>query len=168
MAFRYRLQKILEFRILKKEEQLLVVLRAQAEVDRIEQLIQQNKIEIGQTRANMRKADHTLIEAYDKYLKHLYDKEDSLIEEKKHALEILKIETDKLIELEKAVKILEKHKERLHEAYKDEEKKTELKTLSEIGVQRHFAQTLEKLEEGEAELLEEIMQEMEGLNINEY
>ncbi len=166
MAFRYRLQKILEFRIRKKEEQLLVVQKAQAEVHRIEQLILQNKVEISQTRENMRKSDHLMIDAYDKYLKSLYDKEERLIYEKEQALEVLKIEQEKLVELEKAVKVLEKHREKALDAYKEEEKNIELKRLSEVAVQKHFAKTREKNEE---ELLEELMmQEMEGFNPNEY
>lgn len=42
MPFRYRLQKFLEIRIRKKEEQLQEVIKAQAEVDRIELLIIKN------------------------------------------------------------------------------------------------------------------------------
>ena len=43
MPFRYRLQKVIEFRIRKKEEQLQIVIKAQAEVARIEGLIEQGK-----------------------------------------------------------------------------------------------------------------------------
>ena len=42
MPFRYRLQKILDFRIRKKEEQLQVVRNAQALVLKIEGLIERN------------------------------------------------------------------------------------------------------------------------------
>ena len=49
MPFRYRLQKILDFRIRKKEEQLLVVQKAQQAVYEAEQRIEENKLEIQQT-----------------------------------------------------------------------------------------------------------------------
>ena len=57
MPFRYRLQKILDFRIRKKEEQILVVQKAQMVVFEIEERIRKNDEEIDQTRAGMRKAD---------------------------------------------------------------------------------------------------------------
>ena len=43
MPFRYRLQKVLDFRIKKKEEQLQEVIKAKNEVDRIQGLIDDNK-----------------------------------------------------------------------------------------------------------------------------
>ena len=57
----------------------------------------------------------------------------------------------KLVKLEQAVKVLEKHKEKQREAYLEEEKAIELRQFSEIGVQRFFLQNREK-EEEEAEL----------------
>ena len=149
MPFRYRLQKILDLRIMKKEEQELVVVRARQEVARIENLIDQNNQEIASTRENMRKADFTMYEAYDTYLKHLYDKGVELEEEKQKALDKLEEEKQKLFELEKEVNVLEKHKERLKEIYLEEEKKAELKQLSEIGSQRFFLRTREEKEEKE-------------------
>lgn len=149
MPFRYRLQKILDLRIMKKEEQELVVVRARQEVARIENLIEQNNQEIVSTRENMRKADFTMYEAYDTYLKHLYDKGVKLEEEKQEALNKLEEEKQKLFELEKEVNVLEKHKERLREIYLEEEKKAELKQLSEIGSQRFFLRTREEKEEQE-------------------
>ena len=149
MPFRYRLQKILDLRIMKKEEQELAVVRARQEVARIENLIDQNNQEIASTRENMRKADFTMYEAYDTYLKHLYDKGVELEEEKQKALDKLEEEKQKLFELEKEVNVLEKHKERLREIYLEEEKKAELKQLSEIGSQRFFLRTREEKEEKE-------------------
>ena len=52
MPFRYRLQKILDFRIRKKEEQLLVVQKAQQAVYVAEQKIRENEAEIQQTIQN--------------------------------------------------------------------------------------------------------------------
>ena len=48
MPFRYRLQKILDFRIRKKEEQLQEVRKAQAVVLKIEALIERNNKEIAE------------------------------------------------------------------------------------------------------------------------
>lgn len=163
MPFHYRLQKILDFRIKKKEEQLQVVILAQQEVYRIEGLIDKNNIEIDSTRENMRKADFMMMEAYDNYLKHLYQKGEQLEVQKQEAIEKLEEEKEILIELEKAVKVLEKHKERALEAYKEEEKVIELKRLSEVAVQKHFAKTKELNEE---ELLEELKL-IEGEYFNE-
>ena len=53
----------------------------------------------------------------------------------------------KLVKLEQAVKVLEKHKEKQKEAYLEEEKAQELRQFSEIGVQRFFIQAREKEEE---------------------
>lgn len=147
MPFVYRLQKILDFRIRKKEEQLLAVQRAQRELEIAEQNIKQNNEEIESTKYNQRSAPATMMEYYDKYLHHLWEKGKQLeiIRQEKKAK--LQEEIAKLVELEKAVKVLEKHKEKSKEAYIEEEKKAELKMLSEIAVQRHFQQTRQKEEE---------------------
>lgn len=163
MPFHYRLQKILDFRIKKKEEQLQVVILAQQEVYRIEGLIDVNNKEISATRTNMRKADFMMMDAYDTFLKHLYEKGEQLEVQKQRALDDLQIEKEKLVELEKGVKVLEKHKERALEVYKEEEKVIELKRLSEVAVQKHFAKTRDLNEE---ELLEELKL-IEGEHFNE-
>ncbi len=175
MPFRYRLQKILDFRIRKKEEQLQVVRNAQALVLKIEGLIERNNQEIASTRANMRQADFTMYEAYDNYLKHLYVKGENLEADRQKAQEELDKEKDKLRELEKAVKVLEKHKEHAKEAYIEEEKKAELKLLSEVAIQKYFARTKEKNEEEQEQELLELMKNPlynedlnEGTNSNEY
>ena len=164
MAFRYRLQKILDFRIKKKEAQMIVVQQAQAEVIRIEQLIAQNAAEIVSARQNMRKADFSMLEAYDRYLKSLYDKETQLLEEKKEAEERLEQEKAKLLELEKGVKVLEKHKERAKENYIAEENAAELKRLSEVALQKFF----QKTQDANAEEIEAELKKLEGMNFNEY
>ena len=128
MPFRYRLQKILDFRIRKKEEQLQNVRNAQALVLKIEGLIDRNNKEIAATRTNMRQADFSMYEAYDNYLKHLYVKGENLEADRQKAQEALDEEKDKLRELEKAVKVLEKHKEHSKEAYIEEEKKSRAET----------------------------------------
>ena len=151
MPFVYRLQKILDFRIRKKEEQLLVVQKAQQEVFLAEQRIRENEAEIQQTIENRKTADYKMMEYYDKYLHHLWDKADALELERQRLQEILDEEKVKLIKLEQAVKVLEKHKEKQKEAYLEEEKAQELRQFSEIGVQRFFIQSREK-EEEEAEI----------------
>ena len=151
MPFVYRLQKILDFRIRKKEEQLLVVQKAQQAVYEAEQRIEENKLEIQQTIENRKTADYRMMEYYDKYLHHLWDKADALEAERKRLQAILDEEKAKLVKLEQAVKVLEKHKEKQKDAYLEEEKAKELRQFSEIGVQRFFIQAKER-EEEEAEL----------------
>lgn len=153
MPFRYRLQKILDFRIRKKEEQLQNVRNAQALVLKIEGLIERNNKEIAQTRINMRQADFMMYESYDNFLKHLYEKGEALELDRQKAQEALEEEKDKLRELEKAVKVLEKHKEHSKEAYLEEEKQAELKRLSEVAIQKYFAKTREQQEEELLELM---------------
>ena len=164
MPFVYRLQKILDFRIRKKEEQLLVVQKAQQEVYLAEQRIRENEAEIQQTIINRKTADFSLMEYYDKYLHHLWDKAEALEQERQRLQAILDEEKVKLIKLEQAVKVLEKHKEKQKEAYLEEEKAQELRQFSEIGVQRFFLHSREKEEEESEELrriIEEAEEEME-------
>ena len=151
MPFRYRLQKALDFRIREKEKQLQQVILAQQEVNKVESMIALNNKEIESTRVNMRKADFHMLDAYDKYLKSLYDKGVQLEELKKQAEEALAEEKRKLTEAEKNVKVLEKHKERMLEIYKEEEKAAELKRLSEVAVQKFFAKRKEAEEDAERE-----------------
>lgn len=160
MPFRYRLQKVLDFRIRKKEEQLLVVQKAQQAVFIAEENIRKNNEEIRDTQINMRKADPLMYDIYDKYLIHLWEKAEQLEQIRAEAQRILDIEKVKLVKLEQAVKVLEKHKEKNKEAYLEEEKKAELKGYSELGVQRFFRQSNERLEEEELELLKQL-QELE-------
>ncbi len=153
MPFRYRLQKFLEIRIRKKEEQLQEVIKAQAEVDRIELLIIKNNKDIQDTRVNMRKSDPMMYDGFDKFLKHLYEVGERLEQERQEALKALEVEKEKLREREKEVNVLEKHKEHKREEYLQEQKALELKQLNEIGAQKHFAKTREAKEEEEIEAL---------------
>ena len=156
MPFRYRLQKFLEIRIRKKEEQLQEVIKAQSEVDRIELLIIKNNKDIQDTRLNMRKSDPMMYEGFDKFLKHLYEIGEQLELEKQEAIKKLEEEKEKLREREKEVNVLEKHKEHKREEYLQEQKALELKQLNEIGAQKHFAKTREKQEE---EMLNELREQ---------
>lgn len=155
MPFRYRLQKFLEIRIRKKEEQLQEVIKAQAEVDRIELLIIKNNKDIQDTRVNMRKSDPMMYDGFDKFLKHLYEVGEKLEQERQEALKALEVEKEKLREREKEVNVLEKHKEHKREEYLQEQKALELKQLNEIGAQKHFAKTREAKEEEIEALLQE-------------
>ena len=89
MPFVYRLQKILDFRIRKKEEQLIVVQKAQQEVYQAEQRIRENEAEIQQTIINRKTADFRMMEYYDKYLHHLWDKAEALEQERQRLLQEL-------------------------------------------------------------------------------
>ena len=149
MPFVYRLQKILDFRIRKKEEQLLVVQKAQQEVYLAEQRIRENEEEIQQTIQNRKNSDYKMMEYFDKYLHHLWDKADALKAELDRVQAILDEEKMKLVKLEQAVKVLEKHKEKQKELYLEEQKAIELRQFSEIGVQRFFLQSREQQEEEE-------------------
>ena len=145
MPFRYRLQRILDFRIRKKDEQLQNVIRAQNEVFRIEGLIEQNNQDINSTRVNMRKADPMMYDSYDKFLKSLYEKGERLEEMKQAALQALEVEKQKLIECEKEVKVLEKHKERAKELYLEEERQLENKLSQKLQSRNITQETLKKL-----------------------
>ena len=161
MSFRYRLQKVLDFRIRKKEAQLIVVQKAQQAVFEAEERIRQNDAEIQQTIQNKKTADFRMMEYYDNYLHHLWDKAEALEQERKRLQEILDEENRKLVKCEQEVKVVEKHKEKQKEAYIEEEKKQELKQFSEIGVQRFFIHSREAAEE--QELLAQMEKELEQL-----
>lgn len=158
MPFRYRLQKVLEFRIRKKEEQLLVVQKAQQAVLIAEENIRKNEEEIRTTKLNMRQADPMMYETYDKYLIHLWEKAEQFEEIRVEAQRRLDEEKAKLVKLEQGVKVLEKHKEKNREAYIAEEKAAELKKYSELGVTRFFHQSQERHEEEELEILKQLEQ----------
>ena len=151
MPFRYKLQKMLDFRIRKKEEQEAIVSRARHKLRLAEEKVEQNKQEIMQVSVAKRKADYTMMEYYDKYLHHLWDKAETLEQDRKNAEQELQVEIQKLIECEQNVKVLEKHKEKQREIYIEEEKKAELKLFSELGVQRHFLRARLMAEEMEEE-----------------
>ena len=130
MPFRYRLQKILEFRIRKKEEQEAVVQKAQQAVHQAEMDIKQNEDEIMQTVQAKKMADYRMMEYYDKYLHHLWDKAEELEKKREEAQKVLDEEMEKLVKCEQEVKVLENHKEKKKEQYIAEEKAAELKMFS--------------------------------------
>lgn len=151
MPFRYRLQKFLEIRIKEKEAQLKVVQEAQNAVIAIENKIIQNNKNIQDTRINMRKSDPRMYDGFDKFLKHLYELGEKLEAEKQEAQKKLNKEMEILKEKEQKVNVLEKHKEHKKEEYLYEEKMAELKTLNEIGSQKHFMRQRENKETEENE-----------------
>jgi flagellar FliJ protein len=161
MPFRYKLQKMLDFREREKELQETVVNRARQKLRMAEERVEKNKQEIAQITVARKKAHYTMMEYYDKYLHHLWDKADALEQERQRLQTILDEEKQKLVKLEQAVKVLEKHKEKQREAYLEEEKAIELRQFSEIGVQRFFIQSREKEEEELNKIIEETELEME-------
>lgn len=144
MPFRYRLQKVLDFRINQKEEQRIKVQKAQTAVLKAEQDIRQNDQTILETKQGMRSADPSMYEFYDNYLKHLYSEAERLEQIRQEKQRLLDIEIEKLVKCEQNVKVLEKHKENNKELYLQEEKKEELKQFSELGVTRHFRKKQEQ------------------------
>ncbi len=147
MPFSYRLQKVLDFRIREKEKQLLVVQEAQQRVYEAEQAIIKNNEEIELTIKNKRVADFRLMEYYDKYLHHLWDKAEELEAHRQEMQKELDKEVATLTYMEQRVKVLEKHKEHLKEEYEYEQKQIEMKQFSEIGIQRFFQRKTEEMEE---------------------
>ena len=162
MPFKYRLEKILNFRIKKKDEQLEKVRKAQMEVARVEGMIQANLGQIKDTREGMRMADAMMLQHFDNFLQSLYEKDGALKEQKQAAIRFWQEQIAVLHELEKAVKVLEKHKEKKQEEYNEEQKQIELRQLNEVGSLRHFAKS-RALEQEELEELEELMR----LGLNE-
>jgi len=138
MPFRYRLQKILNYRENQKQEQLMRVQKAQSAVNEAENNIRINNQNIVDTKNGMRSADPSLYDYYDKFLKHLYEEAERLEQVRKELQEILDEEIRKLVKCEQNVKVLEKHKDKNKEIYIAEEKAQELKTFSDIGVTRFY------------------------------
>ena len=138
MPFRYRLQKILNYRENQKQEQLMRVQKAQSAVNEAENNIRINNQNIVDTKNGMRSADPSLYDYYDKFLKHLYEEAERLEQVRKELQEILDEEIIKLVKCEQNVKVLEKHKDKNKEIYIAEEKAQELKTFSDIGVTRFY------------------------------
>lgn len=151
MPFRYNLQKVLNFRITKRDEQIEVVKRAQMEVERIQKEIDIKYQEIYSVQADMRQAQAIMMETYDRYIKHLYKLIEDLEKQKQEAIQQLEIEKEKLTECEQNVKVLEKHKEKKKEEYLKEEKEREMKELNETASIKHFRKQREEQEERELE-----------------
>ena len=143
MPFRYRLQKILNYRENQREEQRLRVQKAQAAVNEAEDNIRKNNQAIVDTKNGMRSADPSLYDYYDKYLKHLYEEAERLEQVRQELQKILDEELQKLVVCEQNVKVLEKHKDKNKEIYLEEEKTQELKNFSEIGITRFYRKKTE-------------------------
>ena len=138
MPFRYRLQKVLDFRINQREEQRTRVQKAQQAVNQAENEIKKNNQDILDTKQGMRAADPMMYEAYDNFLQHLWEKAEQLEQKRQELQKKLDEEVQKPVKCEQAVKVLEKHKEKNKEIYLAEEKAAELKQFSELGVTRFF------------------------------
>lgn len=162
MPFRYRLQKVLDFRINQKEEQRMRVQKAQQAVYQAEQDIKKNNQDILETKEGMRHADPMMYESYDNFLRHLWEKAEQLEAVRQELQKKLDEELERLVKCEQAVKVLEKHKEKSKEIYLQEEKAAELKQFSELGVTRFFKHLQERAEEEEKEIQKQL-NEIEGI-----
>jgi len=156
VPFHYRLDKVLKYRIQRRDEQINVVLEAQKEVQRIQAEIDKNKNSVALLRKTIYQAHHTLMENYDVYIKHLDEIIAQLEIQKQEAIDKLNEEKEKLAEMEKEVKVLEKHREKMLEQYKEEQKQAEMKVLNEVAGQKHYAKMQEKIQDDLEEELEEI------------
>ena len=92
-----------------------------------------------------------MYDGFDKFLKHLYEEGEKLENQRQEALKVLHREEEILMQREREVDVLEKHKEHKKEEYLYEEKMRELKTLNEIGSQKHFMRKRENEYEQEIE-----------------
>lgn len=149
MPFRYRLQKVLEFRIRKKEAQLIVVQKAQEAYLAAKAETKKNMDELQSIIAQKTQADPRMMDTYDRYIHHLWEKDVQLRQIEEEKLQIISQEKQKLVECEMEVKVLEKHKEKCREIYKEEEKAIELNQMSEVGIQKFFLRSREEKEEQE-------------------
>lgn len=149
MPFRYRLQKVLDFRINQREEQRTRVQKAQQAVNQAENEIKKNNQDILDTKQGMRAADPMMYETYDNFLQHLWEKAEQLEQKRQELQKKLDEEVQKLVKCEQAVKVLEKHKEKNKEIYLAEEKAAELKQFSELGVTRFFKKVQDQVIEEE-------------------
>ena len=138
MPFRYRLQKVLNYRMNQREEQRTRVQKAQQAVNQAENEIKKNNQDILDTKQGMRSADPRMYETYDNFLQHLWEKAEQLEQKRQELQKKLDEEVQKLVKCEQAVKVLEKHKEKNKEIYLAEEIAAELKQFSELGVTRFF------------------------------
>lgn len=138
MPFVYRLQKVYELRERKKKEQERRVQRARERLRQVEHAIELKKTEIRQVRQNMLTTSHLLLESHDIYLQKLNDDITKLNEERVIAQNQLDYEMQLLIKAQADLEALNKHKERSHEEWIEEEKQKELKLMDEIAGQRYF------------------------------
>ena len=131
----------------KKEAQLIAVQKAQEAYMLAKANTQKNMQELQSTIAQKSKADPRMMETYDNYIHHLWEKDVQLKQVEAEKQQIIIKEQQKLVECEMEVKVLEKHKEKCREIYKEEEKQAELKQMSEVGVQKFFIRSREEKEE---------------------
>lgn len=175
MAFVYRLQKVINYREQKREEQREEVKKAEREVVRIQGEIDETKNQVSVLRKNMYTSPHTMMESFDIFIRHLREEIEKLENQKLIAIQRVKEEKEKLAECEKAVKVLEKHKEKMHETYLEEEGQREMRALDEVAGLKHFAKTrLKQIEDAEdqdkedKEEAERLLEFAEGLDLNEF
>jgi flagellar protein FliJ len=135
MAFKYRLDKVLDLREQELETVKAKFQKASAEVRKIEQKIADNK-------ANQIKTQKDLVskeglrspQLYLNRLKHLKDLEEKLVEELYKAKEKLAQVRQELLEAQQKAEALKKHKEKKRKEYEFAELKKEENELNEIAL----------------------------------
>lgn len=152
--FVYRLQKIFELRERRYKEQEQRVIEAKRRVTHIEGMIEAKKNEIRLLHQNMLTAPHTLMSSHDQYIHKCNLELDQLHEDLEEAKRRHQEEVRLLARYHSELKALEKHKEKAHEEWLEEEKRIEMKELDEIASQRYFRAKLAEAEDELAEALE--------------
>jgi flagellar FliJ protein len=155
--FVYRLQKVFELRERKKKEQEQRVIEAQKAVRRVEQAIEEKYQERRQVKEHMLSSPSLMMAVSDRFLHHLNQQIDELREQLRQAQLKLEAERRLLTKAHADLEALIKHKEKMLEEWRDEEKRLELKQLDEVAGQRYFrAQQEQRLQE-----LEDLAEEEE-------
>ena len=112
----------------------------------------------------MRQADPMMYEQFDNFIKHLWEEDKKLQEQKQEAINELNKQKDILRIKEQEVNVLEKHKEHQKENYIQEQKALELKELNEIGSQKFFIRNKEKKEDEEYQEYLEYLEKVKNGN----
>ncbi|MFN8614534.1 MAG: hypothetical protein U0003_01305 [Vampirovibrionales bacterium] len=153
--FVYRLQKVLEIRERKVKEQEQRVIEAKKHLAEAEQRVQAKVHDIRMAQHSMTTSAHTLLAMHDRYIHKSLQELDELKEQRHLAERKVVEEAQLLVKLQAELEALVKHKEHAHEAWKEDEKRAEMKILDEVATQRYFrnqqAQAQELAEE-QAEL----------------
>lgn len=148
--FVYRLQKVFELRERKKKEQEQRVIDAQKKVRAVEAAIEEKRKESREVQNNMLNSPHTLMAVHDQYLHTLNQKIELLHMDLTMAQQELHEERQRLIKAQADLEALIKHREKMEEEWREEEKRLELKMLDEVAGQRYFRAQLAQMEEQQA------------------
>lgn len=136
--FVYRLQKVFELRERKKKAQEQRVVEAQKVVRQVETAIEEKRNELNTVRKHMLSAPHTMMAVHDEYMHMLNQKIEILHQDLTAAKNALEEERRLLIKAQADLEALIKHREKMQEEWREEEKRLELKQLDEVAGQRYF------------------------------